>query len=290
MYVTTHRAITFENAAADAVRRMGFPILDAGKMSQSRWESSFDGVRYLRQYSPDNWASHTGNMIAQAMLNVLFQSCAKIEAGDAVFSPTPSPSVIVDVELMSPPPTPSPTPTFVMMQASATPSMSSSIPIPAPVGGSADVDKNCIPVGDPIPSIPDLGPLVPSSASGRFKTSSGRIYTLSINSGLQSCYHTYFTLIPDDAPNLSPLEEDPDVSVTVHLYTNTSAPGQHCQSNGLACARISRQLPLRINADATGLVAIVVPDPASKHYVFTVRVRPSDTFVLYIQIAISSCD
>lgn len=225
--------MTFEKVATDAMRGMGFPILDAGKITQSRWESSYDGLHYLLQYSLDNWASHTSNMIAQAMLNVLFQSCGEVKDGDPFLSPTPTPSA-------------------------------------APIGGSTNVDKDCIPQGNPIPPNAAISTNIPSNS--KFTTSSGRVYSLSTNDDVMSCYHTYFQLIPDNSPDLSSLEDNPDVKVIVHFYTNSSAPGTFCESNGPTCVLMSRQLPLRINEGFNGLVAIFVPDPASKHYVFTVTV------------------
>ena len=73
-HVTTYRHQTFDKYAQGVMRKLGVPVVDAGTITQSQWESAYDGLHYLLG-SSDNWNGLTSAMVFQAVMNVIFPAC-----------------------------------------------------------------------------------------------------------------------------------------------------------------------------------------------------------------------
>lgn len=243
VYLTQHRVIEFEKYSKSVMRGMGFPIFDAGMMSQSRWDASYDGLHYLLQYSPDNWASHTSNMMAQAMMNVIFPTCSAVAADDPVFiSPSPVPAA----------------PTPVTAPGNASPQAS-------------DASTSTLPCGvptDPFSVKAWVNGISPGSAS--FVSSARVKYDVSMTTAA-SCRHTTLILTPP-ADQLATLALKADIRPVLHFYTAASLNGSSCAAPGPDCIHKQRELIIRIGSDGRSLVAIFVPDPAAVHYFITLEV------------------
>jgi hypothetical protein len=82
-HVSTHRVLTFDRMAREAMQKIGVPIADATAVTQSMWEAAWDGLHYLSG-SNDNWNGHISNMVFQARgqsgtLRV-FPACVEVAA------------------------------------------------------------------------------------------------------------------------------------------------------------------------------------------------------------------
>lgn len=75
-YITTQRAKAQEEYSVELMKRMGVSIVDGWRITQSRWDASYDGIHYLLQFGPDYWVSHTSNMVTQVLFNVIFPNCS----------------------------------------------------------------------------------------------------------------------------------------------------------------------------------------------------------------------
>ena len=67
-YLTPARAAAVRETAEVIMRDLGFPVLDAWTMSQSRWDATMDGVTF----PPDSDVVHT---MYQMLLNMVFPAC-----------------------------------------------------------------------------------------------------------------------------------------------------------------------------------------------------------------------
>ena len=74
-HVTTHRQQVFDAASRDMLKGTGVIVFDGATITKAMWESAFDGLHYLRGLD-DNWFGTTANMVTQALLNVIFPTCA----------------------------------------------------------------------------------------------------------------------------------------------------------------------------------------------------------------------
>lgn len=75
VYMTTHRTAMFTYYSESVMRSLGVPVVDARSLTQSRWESSYDGLHYAAQMGGDNWGSQVASMEFQTALNVVFPVC-----------------------------------------------------------------------------------------------------------------------------------------------------------------------------------------------------------------------
>ena len=73
-YVTTYRHQKYDRYAQGVMRGLGVPVVDAAAVTQSQWESAYDGLHYLRGGN-DNWIGSTSGMVFQVILNTIFPNC-----------------------------------------------------------------------------------------------------------------------------------------------------------------------------------------------------------------------
>ena len=73
-YVTTARHQKFDKYAQGVMRKLGVPVVDSGTITQSQWESAYDGLHYLLG-AHDNWSGCTAAMVFQTVMNVIFPTC-----------------------------------------------------------------------------------------------------------------------------------------------------------------------------------------------------------------------
>ncbi|MDR3413478.1 MAG: hypothetical protein P4L87_21405 [Formivibrio sp.] len=79
LYVTTARTTLASLASKAMMQQLGFPIVDTLIMTQSRWDSTTDGIHYaaMGAYS-DDWLGSVSAMFSQVILNTIFPSCTGI--------------------------------------------------------------------------------------------------------------------------------------------------------------------------------------------------------------------
>lgn len=78
IYLSTARARLQSKYIADAMRELGFPIVDAEIITQSRWDASYDGLHYASAGGTvdESWYSQVSYMVYQAVLNTVFPTCS----------------------------------------------------------------------------------------------------------------------------------------------------------------------------------------------------------------------
>jgi hypothetical protein len=64
-----------DEMSRQAMKAMNITIVDAKIVTQSMWESSYDGLHYLYGCENDNWSGHTSSFIFQIILNAIFSVC-----------------------------------------------------------------------------------------------------------------------------------------------------------------------------------------------------------------------
>ncbi len=75
-YVTTHRQQTYDRYVREEMKKIGVPVADGTAITQSQWESAYDGLHYLRG-SSDNWYGQVSQMVFQSILNIAFPTCTE---------------------------------------------------------------------------------------------------------------------------------------------------------------------------------------------------------------------
>ena len=76
VYMSSHRTRTFSSYSEVLARSHGIPVIDLYQVTQSRWESSYDGLHYAptHQYE-DDYSSDVSMMEFQVTLNAVFRDC-----------------------------------------------------------------------------------------------------------------------------------------------------------------------------------------------------------------------
>jgi hypothetical protein len=75
-WVTTHRVLAMDRYAQRIARSMGFAVIDATSVTQTQWESAYDGLHYLKGRFDDRWHGKIAGMVFQVALNAVFQECS----------------------------------------------------------------------------------------------------------------------------------------------------------------------------------------------------------------------
>jgi hypothetical protein len=66
------------------MRALGAEVLDATSVTQSQWESAYDGLHYLKSHYTGWWYGKVAGMVFQVALNTLFRECGEAEVASVV--------------------------------------------------------------------------------------------------------------------------------------------------------------------------------------------------------------
>ena len=232
-----------ERYSKQLMRNMGIEVMDAGIITQSRFEASYDGLHYLLKTGDDNWMSQVANMVAHVMMNTVMTTCGELADSDPVFNPNAAVSGT----------TPQTAGAGTTIPSPAVP------PAPPKAGGS------CQAPDDPFASNFLTGPF-PAS---KITSLSGTNLQITL-SEFKNCAFGRLVLAPD-AGGTAAVDVLKTIDASLHLYVATNLTGEPCFSM-VNCTLISRRIPLRLSDDGKTILGIVVPDASSSRYVFTVQV------------------
>jgi hypothetical protein len=297
-YVTTHRVLTFDRMCRDAMTKIGVPILDATMITQSFWESAYDGLHYLRGNS-DNWNGHTSQMVFHVLLNGIFPTCgAEDEDEDVAASGSaseadeplgdPAASSVVDaasspveaasspVDVPSSPSTSSVTPPVASGDAVAPATSPHTATTKAPgslwaptaivVPPSLPVCAACAP--------PELPFALPTVATGPQELTVGAVrYSISVPS-FEDCVPGAVVFTPSDTSLLAKTA-DPNAlgfSVVLVMWTHANRDGKPCAAGDGSCYRMVRRQSLLMDRGRTNLFVTITADPSVRHYQIIVQV------------------
>ena len=82
-WVTTHRVLTMDRYAQAVVRDIGVDVIDATIVTQSQWESSYDGLHYLKGRYDDRWYGKTSEALFHVTLAAVLSGCSGEASGGA---------------------------------------------------------------------------------------------------------------------------------------------------------------------------------------------------------------
>ena len=80
-YMTTARTTVMSRHSVELMASLGIPVVDAGIITQSRWDSSHDGLHYGSPQNTEDgrgvvWAGQVSFMVAHVVLNTVFPTCS----------------------------------------------------------------------------------------------------------------------------------------------------------------------------------------------------------------------
>lgn len=75
-HLTSWRAVTYWKMARKAMEELGIPVVDTFRLTQSRWEDSYDGLHYSQSTIEDPGHGLASAMAQQAVLNAIFPTCS----------------------------------------------------------------------------------------------------------------------------------------------------------------------------------------------------------------------
>jgi hypothetical protein len=73
-YVTTHRHQVYDAHVRAELEKIGAEVVDSRIITKSMWESTYDGLHYLRGGAND-WLGSVSTMVFHATLNTIFPDC-----------------------------------------------------------------------------------------------------------------------------------------------------------------------------------------------------------------------